>query len=96
MFNKLNLNKSKIFILLIIFSFIFYTFSFYFPPVYASSYNTPDPNFWIPNNYVNTIAEDENYVYLGGYFTYLGPQGYQNGITIDNSIHSLVSGQPNG
>ena len=35
--------------------------------------DTPNPNTWVTDLWVNAIAVDGNTIYMGGQFTYVGP-----------------------
>jgi hypothetical protein len=46
----------------------------------AQPSNAPLANFWIANNQVNAIVETKGVVYLGGNFTYVGPNTGPGGV----------------
>ncbi len=51
---------------------------------------TPNPLAWITDGYVNTIVVDSNYSYIGGHFTFVGPNtGCIGKLTTTNAIPNL-------
>jgi len=60
----------------------------------GSSAQTPiNSDWWVPNRVVNTIVSDDNYTYIGGEFTNIGPNTGQ-GVTIDPSTGIAATDMP--
>jgi len=83
--------KQSIFLVISILTLLFFTKNLKAQTPYAS-YNQ-----WITNGEVLTMAEDTNYVYIGGYFPYIGPPtGSGAKITTSNTNPNLTYCRPNG
>ena len=70
---------------------------YYFGLTNQTYSQTPNPNMWVTNGTVNAIAVDGDYTYIGGSFTYVGPNtGYGAKITTTSTSPNMSFPKVNG